>query len=45
MIGVTIIGLMLTPAFYVMWRWISARLFHRKAHKVVTVGPSTDPAV
>jgi multidrug efflux pump subunit AcrB len=29
MIGVTVIGLLLTPAFYVMWRWIADRLFHR----------------
>jgi multidrug efflux pump subunit AcrB len=45
MIGVTIIGLMLTPAFYVMWRWISAKLFHRKSRAVAAVEPDADPAV
>ena len=40
MIGVTLFGLIFTPVFYVMWRWISARLFHRKTREPWAVEPS-----
>jgi hydrophobe/amphiphile efflux-1 (HAE1) family protein len=34
MIGVTIFGLLFTPAFYVLVRWIEDRFARRKAHEV-----------
>jgi hypothetical protein len=34
MIGVTIFGLIFTPAFYVVVRWIEDKFARRKAHPV-----------
>jgi multidrug efflux pump subunit AcrB len=46
MIGVTVIGLMLTPTFYVIWRRLSGLLFGRLSHAErpkETVSPAETP--